>query len=177
MKRCKVCNKLADNGNKICQHCGTPFEYDPKVTPFSERRILLAIVIIALVSWIVYNNISLKYPDPTECSKTSYNRFKRIAKNYYKETKNILEKELLFTSELSTLSSYKNEAESIPVPICLEPAKEDLVNYLNQVYYIGVYSMWGAYQGAAYKTEKAGLYWEAFNAHLAEVKECLPNCP
>jgi hypothetical protein len=177
MKRCKECNKLADNGNKFCQYCGTAFEYDPKVTPFSERRIILGILIIVLVGVIVYKSIPLQYPDPTECSKTSYNRYKRIAENYYKETKNILREELLFTSELSELRSYKNDVESIPVPACLEPAKEDLVNYMNQVYYIGVYSMWGAYQGAAYKTENAGYYWEAFNAHLAEVKECLPDCP
>jgi len=177
MKRCKECNRLADNGNKICQHCGTPFEYDPKVNPFSERRILLGLVVIVLVSWIVYSNIPLKYPDPTECSQTSYNRYKRIANNYFKETKNNLRHEVLTSAELSTLRSYRNEAESIPVPTCLEPAKEDLVNYLDQVFWIGVYAMWGYYEGSAYKTERAGYYWDAFNTHLDEVKECIPNCP
>jgi len=177
MKRCEVCNKLADNGNNRCQHCGTPFEYDSRVTPFSETRIILAIVMIALVSWIIYNAIPLKPPDPTKCSQTSYYRFKRIAKNYYKDSKNIFRQEVLFTSELSQLRSYKNDAESIPVPHCLEHAKADLVKYLDKVFYIGVYAVWGAYQSAADSTEKAGYYWEAFNAHLAEVKECLPNCP
>lgn len=132
---------------------------------------------IALMSLIVYNNIPLKPPDPTECSRTSVNRFKRIAEDYYQETMLVLRQEVIFTSELSTLRSYRNEAESLPVPACLEPAKADLVNYLDQVYYIGVYSVWGYYQGAAYSTEEAGMHWEAFKNHLAEVKECLPNCP
>lgn len=177
MKRCKECNKLADNGTKRCQRCGTLFEYDPKVTPFSETKIILGILTIALVSLIVYTSIPLKLPDPNECSHTSYTRFKRIAEDYYQETKLLLRQEVIFTSELSSLRSLKNEVESIPVPTCLEPAKADLVDYLDQVYYIGVYSVWGYYQGAAYSTEEAGLYWEAFNNHLSEVKECLPNCP
>jgi hypothetical protein len=177
MKRCTECKKLQDNGNKRCQKCGAPFEYDPRVTPFSETRIFLAVVVIALASLIVYNNIPLKLPDPTECSRTSYRRFKRLAENYYKETKNVLRQEVIFTTELSELRAERNKAEDIPVPPCLEPAKANLVGYLDQVYFIGVYSVWGAYQGAAYSTERAGQYWESLNANLDAVKECLPDCP
>jgi hypothetical protein len=177
MKRCEICNKLTDNGTKYCQRCGTPFKYDPKVTPFSETRISLIVLVIALVSLIVYNNIPLTLPDPSECSRTSYNRFKRLANDYYDQTKNILRQEVIFTSELSTLASLKNEAKAIPVPQCLEPAKADLVAYLGDVYYMGLYSIWGAYQGAAYSTANAGENWASLDAHLAEVKECLPNCP
>ena len=177
MKRCEVCNKLADNGAKFCQRCGTPYKYDPKVTPFSETRITLIVVAIVLVSLIIYNNIPLTLPDPGECSRTSFSRFKRLANNYYAETKNILRQEVIFTSELSTLASFKNEAKTIPVPACLEPAKADLVAYLGDVYYIGLYSKWGAYQGAAYSTANAGENWESLNARLDEVRDCLPNCP
>lgn len=177
MKRCKVCQKLADNGAKYCQKCGTEFEYDPKVTPFSESKILLGILMIALVSLIVFTSIPLKFPDPTECSRTSVNRFKRIAENYFQETKNVLRHEVIFTRELSALSVAKNEAGDIPVPACLEPAKSDLVSYLNEVYYIALYSKWGYYQGAATSTQNAGVYWDSMNNHLSEVKSCLPNCP
>jgi hypothetical protein len=177
MKRCKECNRLADNGTKRCQQCGTLFEYDPRVTPFSETKIFLGILMIAVIVLIVSNSIPLKLPETDECSRTNLNRFKRIAENYYKETKNVLRQEVIFTSELSQLRSYKNEADAIPVPSCLEPAKDNLVNYLDQVYYIGVYSVWGYYQGSAFSTEKAGIYWEAFNENLAEVEDCLPNCP
>ncbi len=177
MKRCNVCQKLTDNGAKRCQKCGTAFEYDSKVTPFSETKIILSILMIALVSLVVFNSIPLKPPDPTECSRTSVNRFKRISENYFKETKNMLRQEVIFTSELSALRVAKNEAEDIPVPACLEPAKSDLVNYLDQVYYIAVYSVWGYYQGSAISTQKAGVYWDALNTHLTEVKTCLPNCP
>lgn len=177
MKHCNVCDKLADNGARRCQKCGSEFEYDPRVTPFSETRIILGVLLIALVGWIVYINAPLKLPDPAECSRTSVNRFERIAKNYYRETRNILRKELLLTRELSTLSIYKHEAEDMPVPVCLEPAKDDLVNFLNQVYFIGVYSARIAYQGAANRTTRAGEYWDAMNAHIDSVRECLPNCP
>jgi len=177
MKHCKVCDKLADNGAKYCEKCGSEFEYDPRVTPFSETKIILGILIIALVSWIIYTNIPLPLPDPTECSQTSVNRFERIANNYYRETRNILRKEVLFTTELSALSATKNEAKAMAVPACLEPAKSDLVNFLDQIYFVGVYSLRFAYQGAAYRTERAGEYWESLNTHLDEVRECLPNCP
>jgi hypothetical protein len=177
MKRCEVCNKLADNGAIRCQKCGTEFKYEPWRMFFSETRILFSIVIIALVGWIVYNAIPLPLPDPTQCSETSVKRFERLAESYYSETRNILRKEILFTTELSKLRSYKNEAESLPVHPCLEPAKAELVEYLDDVYFIGLYSSWGAYKAAAYKTESAGAYWDSFNAELDEVKQCLPDCP
>lgn len=177
MKRCDVCNKLADNGAKRCQKCGTEFPYDPRVTPLSETRIILGLLVLALVGWIIYNNIPLTPPDPTECSRTSVDRFERIAENYFKESRNVLRKELLLTSELSKLRSFMNEAESIPVHPCLEPAKSDLVNYLEEVYFTGVYSVRFAYQGAAYRTEQAGYYWDAFNGKIDELKECAPDCP
>jgi len=177
MKRCKVCNKLADNAEKRCQRCGTEFEYDRWRMLFSESRIILVIVIITVLGLAIYNAIPLLPPDPAECSQTSVDRFEKIAKDYYKETRNILGKEMLRSKELSTLRSYKNEAEAIPVHPCLEPAKENLVNYLNDLYYIGVYSTGFAYRGAAYRTERAGYFWDSLNANLDEVRECLPNCP
>ena len=83
----------------------------------------------------------------------------------------------MMTRELSELMSYKYEAQSLPVPDCLEPAKTELVAYLNQVYYVARYSMWMDYQSAAVSTQRAGYHWEALNAHLEEVKACIPNCP
>jgi len=177
MKRCKVCNKRTDNGTKYCQRCGTAFKYDPRVSPFSETKISLVILTIIAVVLIVTTSIPLKYPDPTECSRTSYTRFKRLAKNYYLVTKNVLRQEVLFTSELSELRRQRNDAETIAVPSCLEPAKADLVNYLDDVYYIALYSVWGYYRGAAVSTENAGFYWDSLNSNLDQVKECLPNCP
>ncbi len=177
MKRCEVCNKLADNGDRRCQKCGTEFKYDPRVTPFSESRIIFALLVIALVSWVVYNALPLKMPNPSECSRTSYRRFDRIANTYYGDTKRILRSDMLLSADLSELRAYRNKAEAVPVPVCLEPAKEDLISYLNEVYYIGVFSRWGAYRGAAYRTENAGIYWDAVVQHFAEVKDCLPDCP
>jgi hypothetical protein len=177
MKRCKQCNKLADNAEKYCQRCGTEFEYDRWRMFFSETRIFLMIVILSLLGLAIYNAIPLLPPDPAECSQTSVNRFERIANNYYKETRNILRKEMLLSKELSTLRSLKNQADAIPVHPCLEPAKADLVDYLNEVYYIGVFSTGFAYQGAASRTERAGYYWDSLNTHLDELEACLPNCP
>ena len=157
MKRCEVCKKLTDNGTRFCRRCGSPFEYDPKKSPFSETRIILSIVLIALVGWIIYTAIPLPLPNPSECSRTSYNRFNRIAEQYFRDSKNVLRSEVLFTSELSELRAYRNDAEDIAVPPCLESAKSDLVNYLDKVFYIGLYSMWGAYQAAAANTESAGV--------------------
>lgn len=177
MKRCPQCNKLTDNGAKYCQRCGTEFDYDRWRMFFSETRIFLIILILSLLGLAIYNAIPLLPPDPAECSQTSLNRFERIVNDYYKETRNILRSEILFSRELSMLRAYKNEAESIPVHPCLEPAKVDLVEYLDDVYFIGLFSSWGAYQAAAERTERAGYYWDSLNANLDELEACMPNCP
>ena len=177
MKRCDVCNKLADNGARRCQRCGTEFPHDPRKFRFSETRILLGFLILALAGWIIYRSIPVPPPDPKECSRASVNSFEKIGEAYYRESRNVLRSEILYTSELSQLRALKNEAEDIPVHPCLEPAKVDLVEYLDEVYYIGYYSSRGAYQGAAYRTAQAGYYWDAFNAKIDELKECVPDCP
>ena len=177
MKRCDVCNKLADNGAKRCNKCGTEFPYDPKKMLFSETRIFIGLLILALVGWIIYRSIPVTLPDPDECSMASIRSFERIGEKYYRESRNVLRSEILFTPELSQLRTFKNEAEDIQVHPCLEPAKTDLVEYLDEVYFIGVYSSRGAYQGAAYRTEQAGYYWDAFNTEIDELKECVPDCP
>ena len=177
MKRCEVCNKLADNGAKRCHKCGTEFPYDPRKTPFSETKIFLGLLILAVVGWLIYRSIPVPPPDPNACSRASINSFQKIGEKFYRDSRNVLRSEILFTPELSQLRSYKNQAEDIPVHPCLEPAKADLVEYLDEVYYIGVYSSRGGYQGAAYRTAQAGYYWEAFNAKIDALKECTPNCP
>ena len=177
MKQCEVCQKWADNGDKRCQNCGSPFKYDPRVNPFSETRIFLAILLIAVVGLIVSNAIPQQLPDPTECSRTNVRRFSKIADRYFKKTRNVLRSDMITSRELSKLISYKYEAEDIPVPVCLEPAKTELITYLGDVYYIALFSVWGDFQGATDRTESAGIRWDAFNAHLDGVKACLPNCP
>lgn len=177
MKQCSECHKWADNGAKRCRNCGAPFEYDPKVNPFSETRILLGILVVVVVAIIISSSRPLQLPDPTECSRTSYTRFRRIVDTYYKETRNILKSEILGTTEMSELMGYKNDAKSIPVPTCLEPAKAEFVEYLEEVYFIGMYSGRGAYQAATISTQKAGAYWESLNEELDVIKECVPNCP
>jgi hypothetical protein len=129
------------------------------------------------VGWLIYRSIPVPPPDPNQCSQASINSFEKIGEKYYRDSRNVLRSEILFTPELSQLRAFKNEAEDIPVHPCLEPAKADLVEYLDEVYYIGVYSARGGYQGAAYRTAQAGYYWEAFNAKIDELKECAPNCP
>jgi hypothetical protein len=176
MKQCSECHKWADNGAERCQNCGAPFEYDPKVNPFSETRILLGILIVVVFAIIISGKRPLKLPDPTECSTTSYRRFRRIVDTYYQETRNVLKSEILGTREMSELMRYKNDAKSIPVPACLEPAKAEFVEYLEEVYFIGMYSGRGAYQAATISTQKAGGYWESLNQELDAIEECVPNC-
>jgi hypothetical protein len=177
MKRCNVCQKLADNGAKRCQFCGTQFEYDPRVTPFSETKIILGLLTIILVGLLISNALPLKLPDPAVCSREGHARYKKIANQYYRESKNILRAELITSKQLSELMSYKNDVEDIPVPTCLEPAKTELAAYLNDFYYIALYRTWGNYPAATAKIQSAAQHWDALNKHLDQVKTCLPNCP
>jgi len=174
MKRCTECRKLADSGDKRCQYCGTPFEY---VTPYSEINLIFGVILIVVVGLMISNAIPLKLPDPSECSRTSYSRFRKIVNTTYKETKNILREEMLTSRQLSELMVYKYDAQDIAVPPCLEPAKEEFVQYLSDFYYIALYSVWGDFRASTAKMQSADEHWDALNAHLDAVKECVPNCP
>jgi hypothetical protein len=177
VKRCKVCNRLTDNGDKRCPKCGTPFEYNPKVSPFSETRIALIILALALVAFIVYQALPVPLPDPTVCSRTSYNRFKRIVVRSHRDTLNILAENYISSKHLSEIMQNKRAAEELAVPACLEPARADYVNYLDALYRTAVPSAWGAYEYAAMYAQSAAAYLDALRADLDSVKACLPDCP
>jgi len=176
MKRCKVCNRLTDNGDKRCPKCGSPFEYDPKVSPYSETKIALVILILAAVGFFIARSIPLPLPDPSVCSQTSYSRFKRIVARSHNEVMFILNENYISSSNLSKIMLKKRAAEALAVPACLEPAKEDFVNYLDALYYTAVPSAWGAYEYAALYAERAAGYLDALQADLDKVKACLPDC-
>lgn len=176
MKRCKVCNKLTDNGDKRCPKCGSPFEFDPRKTPFSETRILLVVLALVVVGLVVSRSIPLQLPDPAVCSRTSYNRFKRIVVRSHNQTLNILAENYISSKNLSEIMQYKREAQAIAVPACLETAKADFVNYLDALYYTAVPSAWGAYEYATMYAESAARYLDLLTTDLNAVKACLPDC-
>ncbi len=176
MKRCKVCNRLTDNGDKRCIKCGTPFEYDPKVSPYSETKIALIVLALALAALIVYRSLPVPLPDPTVCSRTSYQRFKRIVVLSHRDTLNILAENYISSKHLSEIMKNKRAAEELAVPACLEPAKASYVSYLNALYRTAVPSAWGAYEYAAMYAQSAAVYLEALQADLDAVKACLPDC-
>lgn len=177
MKRCKECGKLTDNGDQRCPNCGSPFPYDPRVSPFSETKILLVVLLIGLVAWRVIEALPLQPPDPTTCSRTSYNRFKTIVVHAHNDVMNILAENYISSTHLSKIMVLKRDAEALPVPACLEPAKSDFVNYLNALYYTAVFSAWDGYETATLQAENAAGYLQSLNAHLDEVNACLPDCP
>ena len=176
MKRCKICNKLTDNGDKHCPKCGSAFEYDPRKSPFSETRIGLAILILAAVWFFVARSIPPQMPDPSVCSRTSYSRFKRIVINSHNKITTILAENYISSKNLSEIMLEKRAAEALAVPACLEPAKEDFVDYLNALYYTAVPSAWGAYEYATVYAESAAGYLGSLQADLDQVRQCLPDC-
>jgi hypothetical protein len=176
MKRCTVCGKLADNGDKRCHKCGTPFIYDPKVSPFSEIRIALICLGLVLLGFFIYQSLPMQPPDPTVCSRTSYIRFKSIVVKSHRDTLNILAENYISAKQLSEIMKNKHAAEALSVPACLEKAKADYVNYLDALYYTAVLSAWNGYEPAAKTVESAAGYLDALQADMDEVNACLPNC-
>ncbi len=78
MRKCTDCSTLYDNGARICERCGTKFPYDPKVTPFSERRIALILIVFVMVVLAVFNHyISMPITD-TSCSRINYLRVQKM---------------------------------------------------------------------------------------------------
>ena len=149
MKRCKVCKKLTDNGDKRCPKCGSAFEYDPRVSPFSETKIALVISLRAVVRFFFPSSFPLPVPDPSVCSRTSYVRFKRIVARTHNDIMYILAENYISSKHLSEIMQKKRAAEAMADPACLEPAKEDYIDYLNALHYTAVPSAWGAYEYVA----------------------------
>jgi uncharacterized protein (UPF0212 family) len=177
MKRCKVCNKLTDNGDKRCPKCGTPFEYNPKVNLFSETRILLIVAILGLIGYLVSRAIPMPLPDPTTCSPASYKRFKNIVVRTHNDAMTIMGEGHTTSGNLSKLMQYKLDAEAMEVPACLETAKADFVNYLDALYYTAVPSAWGADEYATLSEQDPAGYLQILKTELTRVQACLPNCP
>ncbi len=177
MKRCEVCHQLTDNGDQRCPRCGSPFPYNPRLSLFSETRIFLILLVLGLVAWRVYESLPLLPPDPAVCSQTSFNRFKKIVVRAHTDATNILAENYISSANLSKIMTLKREAEALPVPACLEAAKEDFVAYMEALYYSAVLSAWNGYESATLYVESAANYLNALNAHLDEVKACLPDCP
>lgn len=177
MKRCKECGRLTDNGDKRCPRCGSPFPYNIWNSIFSETRILVFLMLLGLIAWRVYEAQPLLPPDPAVCSRTSYNRFKKIVVHAHTEVTDILAENYISSSHLSEIVQLKRDAETLPVPACLEPAKADFVNYLDSLYYTAVMSAWDGYEYAALYAETAANYLQSLNAKMDAVKACLPNCP
>ncbi len=177
MKRCKVCKRLTDNGDERCPRCGSVFEYDPKVSPYSETKIALIVLALAVAAFIVYRSLPVPLPDPAVCSRTSVQRFTRIVARSHRDTLNILAENYISSKHLSEIMKNKRAAQNLVVPACLETAKKDYVSYLNALYYTAVPSAWGAYEYATMYAESAAKYLDALQADLKEVKACLPDCP
>jgi hypothetical protein len=129
------------------------------------------------VALIVYKSLPVPLPDPTVCSRTSYNRFKRIVVLSHRDTLNILAENYISSKQLSEIMQNKRAAEALAVPACLEDAKANYVSYLNALYYTAVPSAWGAYEYAAMYAQSAAAYLDALRADLDAIKACLPDCP
>ena len=134
------------------------------------------IVFLAVVGFIVARSLPLQLPDPSECSQTSYTRFKRIVVRAHNDALNILAENYISSKSLSEIMQQKRAAQALAVPVCLEPARADLVSYLDALYYTAVPSAWGAYEYAAMYAESAAGYLNALQVDLDNVKACLPNC-
>lgn len=89
----------------------------------------------------------------------------------------VLAENYISSDHLSRVMAYKRDAQAMPVPECLETAKEEYVNYLDALYYTTVLSAWGAYDSATLRAESAARYLDSLNTKLDEVNACLPNCP
>jgi hypothetical protein len=150
--------------------------YDPKKSPFSETKIGLAILFLALIGFFVARSLPLPLPDPSVCSRTSYSRFKNIVARSHNEVMYILAENYISSKSLSEIMLKKRAAEALAVPVCLEPAREDFVKYLNALYYTAVPSAWGAYDSATLYAESAAGYLDSLQADLDKVNACLPDC-
>ncbi|MEA4958693.1 MAG: hypothetical protein VB029_03175 [Anaerolineaceae bacterium] len=177
MKRCSECSLLADNGDKHCPTCGTPFPYDPKVTPYSETKLLIIVVVLALAAVVYFKVRPLPLPDPTTCSRTSLNRFEAIVYHNHQKAMTILAENYISSKHLSSLMLVRRQADALAVPACLETAKQYYVDYLESIYYTAALSASWGFEPATLAAESASNSMDALKAQFDLVSRCLPNCP
>ncbi len=177
MRKCTDCSTLYDNGARICERCGTKFPYDPKVTPFSERRIALILIVFVMVVLAVFNHyISMPITD-TSCSRINYLRVQKMLHDSRDRVMRIQDHGYIPISGPSIIMQERYFMENINLPPCFEPIRRDMIDYYLIMHTVTRISSFGGHTYTVPLLEEAVMLQNRVDQKMEEIDKCLPDCP
>lgn len=177
MRQCTSCKTLFDNSIRFCERCGQEFPYDPKVTPYSERRIAVILILLVAIGLLAYNTY-IKQPITTAaCSRTNYLRVKKIIADSRYEVMRVQDHGFIPFTGATTVMLQKYMMESIYLPPCFEPIREDMIEYFTLMHRVTTVSMYGGNFSTSSLLEQAYNAQKRVDATMEGIYKCLPNCP
>ena len=177
MRQCKSCNTLFDNGVRFCERCGSDFPYDPKITPYSEGKIAITLIILIAIALIAFNKYVSMPITNQECSRTNYLRVQKLIDESRNRVMRVQDHGYIPISGGTIIMSERYARDKIYLPPCFVPIRQDMIEYYLLMH--GITQM-SAYGGQAYTLsllEKAVAAQNRVDQKFEEINQCLPNCP
>ncbi len=177
MRQCTSCKTLFDNSIRYCERCGEEFPYDPKVTPYSEKRIAVILIIIVAMVLLGYNTYIKQPINSAACSRTNYLRVQKIIADARYEVMRVQDHGFIPFTGATTVMVQKYKMESIYLPPCFEGVRQDMVEYFSLMHRVTTVSAYGGNLSTSSLLEKAFHAQKRVDATMEKIYECLPNCP
>lgn len=177
MRRCESCKTLYDNGVRICERCGTDFPYDPKISPYSEGKIAI-ILILVIVTVLIGINKYLNMPiSDDKCSRTNYLKVQKWLDNSRDRVMRVQDHGFIPMGGSSTIMRERYMFEELYLPPCFEPIREDMIEYYIQMYKVTRISSFGGHSYTIPFLEQAAKSQNHVDELMESINKCIPNCP
>ena len=177
MRQCTSCKTLFDNGVRICDRCGEKFPYDPKVSPYSERRIAIILIILTAISFFAYNTYIKRPISNDACSRTNFLRVQKLIADSRNEVMRVQDHGFIPFTGATTVMVEKYKFENIYLPPCFEPIRQDMVEYFSLMHRVTTISAQGGHSYTAPLLEQVFNAKTRVNTTMDNISKCLPNCP
>ncbi len=177
MRQCTSCKTLFDNGIRFCDKCGEKFPYDPKVSPYSEGKMAVILILLVAIAILSYNTYVNSPITDTKCSRTNYLRLEKWLDNSRNEVMRIHDHGYIPIGGSSIVMRQKYAIEELTLPPCFEPIRADMIEYYTLMYRVTQISVFGGYAYTIPLLEQAYQAQERVEATMQEINKCIPNCP
>ena len=176
MRRCHSCKTLFDNGVQYCERCGEEFPYDPKVTPYSEGRMAIILIILVSIALLSYNTFIKQPISSSACSRTNFLRVQKIINDSRYEVMRVQDHGFIPFTGATTVMLQKYKLERIYLPPCFEGIRADMVEYFTLMHRVTTISAYGGNLSTSALLEQAYNAQKRVDATMEKINQCLPNC-
>jgi hypothetical protein len=177
MRRCDSCKTLYDNGVRICERCGTVFPYDPKISPFSEGKIAIILILVVAAVLIGINRYASMPITDNNCTRINYIRVQKLLNDSRDRVMRVQDHGYIPMGGSTTIMRERYMIEDVHLPPCFEPIREDMIEYYTLMYKATRISSFGGHVYTIPLLEQAANAQNRVDEKMEAINKCIPNCP